>query len=89
MPPIIRPATEGTHATLAEMCIRDRFEDNGDTVMFAPGEPFYPNYNTMAYTCGAKIRPIPTSPHDGYHYADRAKVYIMLLQKYYFHLLLR
>ena len=35
---------------------------------------FYPNYNTMAYTCGAKIHPIPTSPHDGYHYADRAKV---------------
>ena len=28
----------------------------------------------MAYTCGAKIHPIPTSPHDGYHYADRAKV---------------
>ena len=37
-------------------------------------EPFYPNYNTMAYTCGATIHPIPTSPHDGYHYADRAKV---------------
>ena len=28
----------------------------------------------MAYTCGASIHPIPTSPHDGYHYADRAKV---------------
>ena len=37
-------------------------------------EPFYPNYYTMAYTCGATIHPIPTSPHDGYHYADRAKV---------------
>ena len=46
--------------------------DDGDEVLIP--EPFYPNYNTMAYTCGAKIHPIPTSPHDGYHYADRAKV---------------
>ena len=37
-------------------------------------KPFYPNYYTMADTCGATIHPIPTSPHDGYHYADRAKV---------------
>ena len=46
--------------------------DDGDEILIP--EPFYPNYNTMAYTCGAKIHPIPTSPHDGYHYADRAKV---------------
>ena len=46
--------------------------DDGDEILIP--EPFYPNYNTMAYTCGATIHPIPTSPHDGYHYADRAKV---------------
>ena len=46
--------------------------DDGDEILIP--EPFYPNYNTMAYTCGAKIHPIPTTPHDGYHYADRAKV---------------
>ena len=46
--------------------------DDGDEILIP--EPFYPNYNTMAYTCGASIHPIPTSPHDGYHYADRAKV---------------
>ncbi len=46
--------------------------DDGDEILIP--EPFYPNYNTMAYTCGARIHPIPTSPHDGYHYADRAKV---------------
>ena len=46
--------------------------DDGDEILIP--EPFYPNYNTMAYTCGAKIHPIPTSPHDGYHYADRTKV---------------
>ena len=37
-------------------------------------EPFYPNYNTMTLTCGARIHPIPTSPREGYHYADRAKI---------------
>ena len=46
--------------------------DDGDEILIP--EPFYPNYNTMAYTCGARIHPIPTSPHDGYHYADRAKI---------------
>ena len=46
--------------------------DDGDEILIP--EPFYPNYNTMAYTCGAKIHPIPTSPEEGYRYADRAKI---------------
>ena len=37
-------------------------------------EPFYPNYTTMTYTCGADIRPIPTTPEEGYRYADRKKI---------------
>jgi len=37
-------------------------------------EPFYPNYNTMVFTCGAHIRPVPTSPEEGYHYATREKI---------------
>ena len=28
----------------------------------------------MVNTCGAHIRPIPTCPEEGYHYADREKV---------------
>ena len=61
--------TGGSEALqIALSCILD-----ADDEILIP-EPFYPNYNTMAYTCGAKIHPIPTSPHDGYHYADRAKV---------------
>ncbi len=28
----------------------------------------------MVRTCGASIHPIPTSPEEGYHYADRAKI---------------
>ncbi len=46
--------------------------DDGDEVLIP--EPFYPNYNTMVATCGARIHPIPTSPEEGYHYADRQKI---------------
>ena len=34
--------------------------DDGDEILIP--EPFYPNYNTMVNTCGAKIHPIPTYP---------------------------
>lgn len=37
-------------------------------------EPFYPNYNTFVRVTGGKIHPIPTTPEEGYHYADRAKI---------------
>ena len=43
--------------------------DNDDEIIIP--EPFYPNYNTMTRTCGAVIRPIPTTVENGYHYADR------------------
>ena len=45
--------------------------DDGDEVLIP--EPFYPNYATMVNTTGASIHPIPTSPEEGYRYADRAK----------------
>lgn len=44
----------------------------GDEVLIP--EPFYPNYATMVNTTGASIHPIPTSPEEGYRYADRAKI---------------
>ena len=37
-------------------------------------EPFYANYNTFARVTGGTIRPIPTSPENGYRYADRALI---------------
>ena len=46
--------------------------DDGDEILIP--EPYYPNYTTMAITAGASVRPIPTSPEEGYHYADRAKI---------------
>ena len=46
--------------------------DDGDEILIP--EPFYPNYNTFVRVTGAKIHPIHTSPEEGYHYADRAKI---------------
>ena len=54
--------------SIALQCILD----DGDEILIP--EPFYPNYNTMARTCGASITPIPTSPEEGYRYADREKI---------------
>ena len=44
--------------------------DDGDEILIP--EPFYPNYNTMARTCGAVIHPVSTSPEEGYFYAAAA-----------------
>lgn len=61
--------TGGSEAlAIAMQCILDE----GDEILIP--EPFYPNYNTMAATCGAYIHPIPTSPETGYHFADRERI---------------
>ena len=46
--------------------------DDGDEIIIP--EPFYPNYNTFVKTTGATIRPLTTTPEEGYHYADREKI---------------
>ena len=46
--------------------------DDGDEILIP--EPFYPNYNTKARTCGAVIHPVSTSPEEGYFYADRRRI---------------
>ena len=46
--------------------------DEGDEILIP--EPYYPNYNTMVKLTGGVIKPIPTTPEEGYHYADRAKI---------------
>jgi len=61
--------TGGSEAlNILMMCILDE----GDEVLIP--EPFYPNYSTFIYAAGGSICPIPTSPEEGYHYADRAKI---------------
>lgn len=46
--------------------------DEGDEILVP--EPFYPNYHTFVNMSGGIIRPIPTSPEEGYHYADRERI---------------
>ncbi len=46
--------------------------DDGDEIIIP--EPFYPNYNTFVKVTGASIRPLTTTPEEGYHYADRERI---------------
>lgn len=65
----ILAATGGSEALeIALACILD----DGDEILIP--EPFYPNYNTFVCVTGASIRPIPTSPEEGYRYADRGRI---------------
>ena len=65
----ILAATGGSEALEMVMeCILD----DGDEILIP--EPFYPNYNTFTRVTGGKIHPIPTTPEEGYHYADRKKI---------------
>ena len=53
--------------------------DEGDEILIP--EPYYPNYNTIVKLTGGVIKPIPTTPEEGYHYADRAKVESCITEK--------
>ena len=57
------------------MCILDP----GDEVLVP--EPFYPNYNTFVCAAEGVIKPIPTTPEEGYHYADRDKIVSRITDK--------
>ena len=46
--------------------------DEGDEIVIP--EPFYPNYATMVRLTGASVRPLTTSPEEGYRYAVRERV---------------
>ena len=46
--------------------------DDGDEIIVP--EPYYPNYSTFITLAGGVVRPIPTVPETGYHYADREKI---------------
>ncbi|MBR6501615.1 MAG: pyridoxal phosphate-dependent aminotransferase [Firmicutes bacterium] len=53
--------------------------DDGDEIIIP--EPFYPNYNTFVKTTGGTIRPLTTTPEEGYHYADREKIEALINEK--------
>ena len=46
--------------------------DDGDEIIIP--EPFYPNYHTSVTLAGATIHPVPTTPEEGYFYAERERV---------------
>ncbi len=46
--------------------------DQGSEVIIP--EPFYPNYNTFIKSAGGTIRPLTTTPEEGYRYAFREKL---------------
>lgn len=61
--------TGGSEAlSLLMLCILDE----GDEIIIP--EPFYPNYNTFVRAAGGVIKPLTTSPEEGYKYADRKKL---------------
>lgn len=61
--------TGGSEALLLTcLCILDPY-----TEVIIP-EPYYPNYTTFVHAAGGVIRALPTSPEEGYRYADRKRI---------------
>ena len=46
--------------------------EEGDEVLVP--EPYYPNYDTFVHVAGGNIRPIHSSPQEGYRYAQRQRI---------------
>lgn len=46
--------------------------DPGDEIIIP--EPYYPNYSTFVTAAGGRIRPLQTSPEEGYFFADRQRI---------------
>lgn len=68
--------TGGSEALLMAMqCILDE----GCEVIVP--EPFYPNYNTFIRLAGGVIRPLQTTPENGYRYAERAMIEPLIGEK--------
>lgn len=61
-----------TGGSEALMILMQCILDNGSEILIP--EPFYPNYRTFINMAGGTIVPIPTSPEEGYHYADAERI---------------
>lgn len=53
--------------------------DEGSEVIIP--EPFYPNYNTFVRAAGGVIRPLTTTPQEGYKYAFRDRLEALINSK--------
>ena len=65
----ILATTGGSEALQMVMCC---LLDEGDEILIP--EPFYPNYDTFVHVAGGTIRPIHSSPEEGYRYAQRQRI---------------
>ena len=65
----ILATTGGSEALQMVMCC---LLDEGDEILIP--EPFYPNYDTFIHVAGGNIRPIHSSPEEGYRYAQRQRI---------------
>ena len=65
----ILATTGGSEALQMVMCC---LLDEGDEILIP--EPFYPNYDTFVHVAGGNIRPIHSSPEEGYRYAQRQRI---------------
>ena len=72
----ILATTGGSEALqMAMSCILDE----GDEILIP--EPFYTNYNTFVHVAGGRIRPIHSSPEEGYHYAERGRIEPLITER--------
>lgn len=53
--------------------------DEGSEVVVP--EPFYPNYHSFVCAAGGTIRPVKTTPEEGYRYADCARIEACINEK--------
>ena len=72
----ILATTGGSEALqMAMSCILDE----GDEILIP--EPFYTNYNTFVHVAGGSIRPVPSSPEEGYRYAERSRIEPLITER--------
>ena len=72
----ILATTGGSEALqMAMSCILDE----GDEILIP--EPFYTNYNTFVRVAGGQIRPIHSSPEEGYRYAERGRIEPLITER--------
>ena len=72
----ILATTGGSEALQMVMCC---LLDEGDEILIP--EPFYPNYDTFVHVAGGNIRPIHSSPEEGYHYAERGRIEPLITER--------
>lgn len=53
--------------------------DEGDELLVP--EPYYPNYDLFTNITGGRIVPIPTSPEEGYRFAERERIEPLITER--------